>query len=315
MNKLVGFTLIFISLTNYGLSQETQENRFKKEYYVSTNFASFIRDHRHTFPERNRNLTTNRYANIQFEWRLSEKFFLTVPIGIGLDNYKNHVDNNAELPNYYLFGGPNDLWPPGYYADGPKLNGLNESQSYINYQSKGYKSKPAFARQQDLIWQIGLFPKFQLTQSKRFNFTLTTGANFGQMDKYAITNYQDFTEVPSYTSDSIYNPSWKPTGSKNVYHSNPFFFARIEVTCGLDVKITSRFHLFLETGATHFIMANGKKSDFIMASLNGGNYYEVLEIHKNTDQLGEKEVNYHTHRKAVTPFYLINRFSLRYRFH
>ncbi len=315
MGKFIGFILLFISFTNFGLTQETKENGFKKEYYVSTNFASLIRDPRYSFPERNRTLTTNRYVNIQFEWRLSEKFFLTVPIGIGLDNYKNHVANNEKLPKYWLFGGPNDLYQPGYYANGPKLNGLNESQSINNLYSKGYKSIPAFARQQDLIWQIGLFPKHQLTRGKRLNLTFAYGLNFGQMDKYAITNYQDFTEVPSYTSDSIYNPSWILTGSKNVYNSNPFFFTRLEVTFGLDVKITSRLNLFLETGATHFIMSKGKKSDFIMASLNGDDYYEVLEIHKNTDELGEKEVDFKTHRKAVTPFYLINRFSLRYRFH
>jgi hypothetical protein len=311
MKKLVGYTLLFISLFNYSLSQETEVNPFKKEYYVSTNFASLIRDQRHSFPERNRNLTTNRYANIQFEWRLSEKFFLTVPIGIGLDNYKNHVDYNSRLPNYWLIGEPNNYYKPGYYADGPKIYSIYKSNS----NNKGYKGIPAFARQQDLIWQIGLFPKYQFTKGKRFNLTCTYGANFGQMDKYAITNYQDFTEVPAYTSDSIYNPSWKLTSSKNIYHSNPFFFGRIEITCGLDVKITSRFHLFLETGATHFIMGKGEKTDKIMASLNGGEYYQALEIHKNTDELGEEEVNFKTQRKVVTPFYLINRFSLRYRFH
>lgn len=269
----------------------------KKDVFLSWNITSLLRSER-VVQENGKYLkpVANRVFMIEPEFQLNKRWSLKIPLGVGLEfiktGYQNdfaiHYSSTSTITCMYCVSGHGET---------------------INYLSPK-------ARINDLIFQIGLAPKFYFRKEGDKGFYLTAALLTGLMDKYAVTTHISKISYP--TGKPVpYDLNWVETSRSNVFEKNPYRFVKFELGVGYQTPEWKRFSLTIETGISSMSRRSGVKKDKVYLSLNGGAYGEALEQKTNNDvgfwglDFGNREMdNYWLERNR---FHFTNRLAIRCR--
>jgi hypothetical protein len=311
-----GLTIIaiFFCLSSVNFAQEKTKSDLIKEVQVGTNFASLYRKpfNGELIKTPKGFITDNQYLNVEFIFKFNPRFSLRIPLAYGLGNLDGKVIEGGDLKSHFFNTGPDSLAPSNYYIYGPKIDAFSISH-YIQCNNRCSESFRSHIRPHYLKYQVGIFPKVSIHNWEKVNLSFSLGANFGFMDKYAISEYSSFSSNKN-SDDTIV--SWTQTNQRIEYETNTFFFVRGESLLGIDVKLTKRFSLNYETGFSTIVKGQGKKPDKIYTNLDGNGYKLVLSDNDNTEYghySNDEYDSFSTKWKGFyNQFYWVNRFSLRY---
>ncbi len=296
--------LVFVSffISSATFSQDETREGFIKKIHIGTNFASLFRNESE-LTERGY-ITTNPYINLEGMFTFHPRFSIRIPIGYGLNSLDGNIVEGGDLPSHWFETGPDPEAPFNPYQDGPRLDSYRIS-SQILCNNRCTKPIPRYIRPHYLKYQIGVFPRFVLHNWEKVSLSITAGANFGIMDEYAVSEYSSFSSVKN--GDTI--TAWSLNNQRIEFETNTFLFVRPEVLLGIDIKLSNRFSLTLETGFAQRIRGQGEKPDKIYTNLDNAGYNLILSDYDDTEQPYYNSLS--LFQKLGSDVF-INRFSLRF---
>lgn len=296
------FTIVLYFCFGPICAQDNATKDIVKEIHIGTNVASLIR--KQGKEKNGQFITTNPYLNVEGVFTLNSKFAIRIPIAYGLNTLDGKIEEGGDLPSHWFEMGPDQYAPSDWYSNGPRLDAYSIT-SQIMCNMRCSHSPRYYIRPHYLKFQIGLFPKIILHSWKKVSLSLTGGANFGMMDKYALSEYSSFSSIKS--GNEI--KSWDLTSKRIEYETNPYFFVRGEALLGIDITLTKRFTLVLESGFAQRVSGRGPKPDKIYTNLDNSGYNLILEDADDTEKPYYNSLPFF---KRLGKENFINRFSIRY---
>ena len=288
--KTTLFIALVFSNTLFSQHELSFTQKLKRKWFVSTNFTSLFRNSHFLLFEESQMQTTNRFITIEPEVIQNNQVSLRFPICIGINYFKNGHSTDQKYNTYYYY-----LLNDGFYNTNvhPYFSPKYTQHSYTV--QKGDIPTKKSLHKQDLIFQIGINPKLYIPEQRNVSIYFSPSLSIGLMDSYALDYYHSFKGS---TSSSGYN-IWSWDKETIVYHHNPFLYARVQTTLGLEIQLGNKFSLDFETGISSFVTGEGKKDDHVYMSLNGGDYQQIYTDF-NPNQLFKP-----------VPIHFINRLLLR----
>lgn len=260
----------------------------------------------------------NASIRIEPEYTLHPKFSLKIPIVIGLGIQDESFDityprQNTDYQYYstYYF----QFYQQDAYPSLPLLVRRNEASNSFYYDD--YKD----VHKSELLWQVGITPKFYPFGQTRNALYISQSINWGRGNYNSVDYYYEFKDsIYAYTwPDPIVH--WNLQSETAVVTKNSFHYFRFETLIGINFNLSSSLCFSIESGFSTVMQNKGTTPDYVYMKVPDQNYQVIYSGVYNVNQ-NEEVINPNYHYN-YGPFSngglthsgkMINRIHLVYKF-
>lgn len=229
---------------------------------------------------------TNRVFSIEPEIRLTEKFGLKFPLLIGVGGKAETINTTNLFSDDWTPGRIYSHLAPGSYAFPYGELSFTEDDIAIENYSWFYDELRLKGHAKDLIFQVGIAPKFFPLGQNKFALYISPSINVGMMDFYSIDVYNTFDTLTIINDVLVQWPdqyvqegelNWKISEQRIEQRNNLFFYTRLETVVGINFNLGKSICFSVETGLASGINYNGPKMDNYYARIGNEGPYHLLE--------------------------------------
>jgi len=170
--------------------------------------------------------------------------------------------------------------------------------THPDYSRHIYSNKDEFPHLPNVVFQVGVYPKYYVQSQRKRAFYFSAGANVGLADFLAVDYYHSFTVRENHPT--LAKVKWSMEKQVIKTQPNRFVFLRFEALAGMNFNIARQLAIGLEGGVSTRINNKGSEKDNIYVQVNEGDF-------KLVDSL-----NYEVEKSLIAPTFkllLIYRFG------
>lgn len=260
--------------------------------------------------------SNNATLRIEPEYLIHPKVSIKIPLvlGLGIESAPYEIFN--EQSDYYYYNQPYFYFSAPTYPLAPEVNSRNpqEQSLYFNNYKPVHKS--------ELLYQIGITPKFYPFGQTRNALYISQSINWGRGNYNSVDYYYDFDTLvftDYWTGDQ--SASWYLTSERARVTKNQFNYFRFETLVGINFNVSSSLCFSIESGFSSIMQNNGKTEDRVFLKAPGEDYQliysGVYQVNPDNEVINPAfNYNYNSFwsRGFIYSGKFINRIHLVYKF-
>jgi hypothetical protein len=204
----------------------------------------------------------NATIRIEPEYLLHPKISIKIPIviGLGIESAPYQVVN-YELPEYYY---NKTYFHFSDYTYSGELELYDRNPQWQSISFTGYTP----VHKNELLYQIGITPKFYPFGQTRNAFFISQSINWGRGNFNSVDYYYDYDTIQT-SGNYTY---WKQLSETAVVNKSWFNYFRFETLVGINFNISSSLCFSLESGFSTTMRNNSKIEDRVFLKTPGEDY-------------------------------------------